>query len=100
MFITGVSKFSKVSLFSGLNNLNDITLDEKYSTICGYTQNDLTSVFKKHLKGQDFNKIKRWYNGYKFLGQSVYNPFDILLFIDKNFRYQNYWFSLQHQLFY
>ncbi len=93
VFITGVSKFSKVSLFSGLNNINDITLDEKYSTICGYTQNDVETVFAEHLKGQDFNKIKEWYNGYKFLGEGVYNPFDILLFIDKNFRYQNYWFS-------
>ena len=93
VFITGVSKFSKVSLFSGLNNINDITLDERYSTICGYTQNDIETVFAKHLEGQDFEKIKLWYNGYKFLGEGVYNPFDILLFIDKNFIYQNYWFS-------
>jgi hypothetical protein len=93
VFITGVSKFSKVSLFSGLNNLNDITLDKKYSTICGYTQNDIETVFAKHLKGQDFKKIKQWYNGYKFLGEGVYNPFDILLFISKGFEYRNYWFS-------
>lgn len=93
VFITGVSKFSKVSLFSGLNNINDITLDKRYSTICGYTQNDVETVFANHLKGQDFQKIKKWYNGYKFLGEGVYNPFDILLFIDKNFIYQNYWFQ-------
>ena len=93
VFITGVSKFSKVSLFSGLNNINDITLDEKYSTICGYTQNDVETVFAEHLQGQDFAKIKEWYNGYKFLGEGVYNPFDILLFIDKNFRFHNYWFA-------
>jgi Fe-S cluster biosynthesis and repair protein YggX len=93
VFITGVSKFSKVSLFSGLNNLDDITLDKKYSTICGYTQNDIETVFAKHLEGQDFKKIKQWYNGYKFLGQGVYNPFDILLFISKGFEYRNYWFS-------
>ena len=93
VFITGVSKFSKVSLFSGLNNLDDITLDKKYATICGYTQNDIETVFYEHLKGQDFEKIKLWYNGYKFLGEGVYNPFDILLFISKGFEYRNYWFS-------
>jgi len=93
VFITGVSKFSKVSLFSGLNNINDITLDRSFSTICGYTQNDIETVFSEHLKGQDFQKIKHWYNGYKFLGEGVYNPFDILLFIQKGFEYRNYWFS-------
>ncbi len=93
VFITGVSKFSKVSLFSGLNNINDITLDKSYSTICGYTQNDVETSFKEHLKGQDFNKIRKWYNGYKFLGEGVYNPFDILLFIQKGFVYHNYWFA-------
>ncbi len=93
VFITGVSKFSKVSLFSGLNNIQDITLHPKYSTICGYTQEDLENDFKEHLKGQDLDRIKLWYNGYKFLGQSVYNPFDILLLISNNFLYRNYWFS-------
>ncbi len=93
VFITGVSKFSKVSLFSGLNNIEDITLNPKYATICGYTQNDVETTFAKHLEGQDFNKIKHWYNGYKFLGEGVYNPFDILLFISNGFVYRNYWFS-------
>jgi len=93
VFITGVSKFSKVSLFSGLNNIEDITLNPKYATICGYTQNDVETVFSEHLKGQDFQKIKYWYNGYKFLGEGVYNPFDILLFISNGFAYRNYWFS-------
>ncbi|MDA3939446.1 MAG: AAA family ATPase [Spirochaetia bacterium] len=93
VFITGVSKFSKVSLFSGLNNLEDITLNPKYSTICGYTQNDIETVFAEHLEGQNFKKIKHWYNGYKFLGEGVYNPFDILLFISNEFAYESYWFS-------
>ncbi len=93
VFITGVSKFSKVSLFSGLNNIQDITLNPNFATICGYTQKDVETVFEKHLKGQDFEKIKKWYNGYKFLGEGVYNPFDILLFISNNFAYRNYWFS-------
>ena len=93
VFITGVSKFSKVSLFSGLNNIQDITLNPNYATICGYTQNDVETVFAEHLKGQDFAKIQKWYNGYKFLGEGVYNPFDILLFISNQFAYRSYWFS-------
>jgi hypothetical protein len=51
VLITGVSKFSKVSLFSGLNNLNDITLEARYSAICGYTDTDLDSVFEPELDG-------------------------------------------------
>jgi len=93
VFITGVSKFSKMNLFSGLNNLNDITLDRKYATICGYTHNDLLTVFSNHLKGANMDKVKEWYNGYYYLGDKVYNPFDILLFIDKGFEYRNYWWS-------
>jgi len=99
VFIAGVSKFSKVSLFSGLNNIQDITLNPKYATICGYTQNDVETVFAEHLKGQDFAKIQKWYNGYKFLGEGVYNPFDILLFIENQFAYRNYWFSTATPIF-
>lgn len=99
VFITGVSKFSKVSLFSGLNNLNDITLTPKYATICGYTQNDVESSFGEYLKDQDFGKIAQWYNGYKWLGEGVYNPFDILLFISNEFEYRNYWFSTATPIF-
>ncbi|MCK5679487.1 AAA family ATPase, partial [bacterium] len=90
---TGVSKFSKVSVFSGLNNLNDISLDSRYATLCGYTQNDLETTFAKHLQGADMDKVREWYNGYNFLGESVYNPFDILLFIDQGQIFKNYWFS-------
>ncbi|MFA5480050.1 MAG: AAA family ATPase, partial [Candidatus Muiribacteriota bacterium] len=93
VFLTGVSKFSKVNLFSGLNNLNDITINQNYATICGYTQSELEKNFKEHLKNQDLDKIREWYNGYKWIGESVYNPFDILLFISNNFAYDNYWFS-------
>ncbi|NPA81993.1 MAG: AAA family ATPase [Epsilonproteobacteria bacterium] len=92
-FLTGVSKFSKVSIFSGLNNLEDITLHTRYSTICGYTQRDIETSFKELLEGVDLEKLKEWYNGYNFLGERVYNPFDILLFISNNFIYKNYWFS-------
>ncbi len=92
-FLTGVSKFSRVSLFSGLNNLEDISLDERYATICGYTHNDIKSHFKERLDGVDLEELKKWYNGYNFLGEGVYNPFDILLFFSKGKSYRNYWFE-------
>ena len=69
-FITGVSKFSKVSLFSGVNNLLDITLDPDYSAICGYTEADLDDVFAPELPGLDRDMIREWYNGYAWLGES------------------------------
>jgi len=90
--LTGVSKFSKVSLFSGLNNLNDITLDQRYSAICGYTDHDIDTVFAPELEGLDRDQIREWYNGYNWLGEGVYNPFDILQLFDKR-EFQNYWFE-------
>lgn len=98
VFLTGVTKFSKVGLFSGLNNLDDITLDKRYADICGYTQTDLEREFKAYLSEGDVDKakLKLWYNGYNFAGtehQKVYNPFDILLFFSKNCEYRNYWFE-------
>ncbi len=92
VFITGVSKFSKVSLFSGLNNLNDITLTARYSAICGYTQKDIETVFADRLEGVNLDEVKKWYNGYNWLGEEVYNPFDVLLFLDKK-EFRNYWFE-------
>ena len=92
-FLTGVSKFAKVSIFSGLNNMTDITLDKRYGAICGYTQDDLNTVFSKHLQNADMPKIRKWYNGFNFMGESVYNPFDILLLIDHDFEFRNYWFA-------
>ncbi|MFP4428821.1 MAG: AAA family ATPase [Desulfovermiculus sp.] len=92
VFITGVSKFSKVSLFSGLNNLNDITLDARYSAICGYTQQELEAVFGERLQGVDMPTVRRWYNGYSWLGENVYNPFDILLYLGSG-QLANYWFE-------
>ena len=92
-FITGVSKFSKVRLFSGLNNLTDITLDPRYSAICGYTERDLDAVFAPELPGLDRDQIRNWYNGYSWLGdEKVYNPFDILLLFDKR-TFGAYWFE-------
>ncbi|MTW21641.1 ATP-binding protein [Allochromatium palmeri] len=93
VFMTGVTKFSKVSLFSGLNQLEDLTLDERFATLCGYTQSDLETTFGEHLRGVDWARLKQWYNGYGFLGEPVYNPFDILLFIAKGQRFRPYWFE-------
>ncbi|MFD2110535.1 ATP-binding protein [Thiorhodococcus fuscus] len=93
VFMTGVTKFSKVSLFSGINQLRDITLSAAFGTICGYTQSDLESSFGQHLRGVDWARLKQWYNGYAFRGESVYNPFDILLFISEANQFRNYWFE-------
>ncbi|MBU0655866.1 MAG: ATP-binding protein [Gammaproteobacteria bacterium] len=91
-FLTGVSKFSKVSLFSGLNNLKDISLDERFATICGYTDRDIDTVFAAELPGLNRDEIRTWYNGYNWLGEGVYNPFDILLLFDRR-EFKNYWFE-------
>ncbi|WP_044411188.1 ATP-binding protein [Thiomicrospira microaerophila] len=93
VFMTGVTKFSKGSLFSGMNQLKDITLFSDYATLCGYTQSDLETEFAQHLQGVDWAKLKDWYNGYQFLGEPVYNPFDVLLFISNHQTYRNYWFE-------
>ncbi|WP_337954084.1 AAA family ATPase [Hydrogenobaculum sp. Y04AAS1] len=92
VFLTGVSRFSKVSIFSGLNQLNDITIDPSFATVCGYTQSELESVFHDRLKDFDKEKIKQWYNGYSWLGESVYNPFDILLLFSEK-RFRAFWFE-------
>ena len=99
VMLTGVSKFSKVSIFSGLNNLKDISLNPQYGSICGYTENDLDEVFGEHLQGVDREQLRHWYNGYNFLGPDlVYNPYDILNFIDRSqsfdtFQFESYWFE-------
>jgi hypothetical protein len=102
IFITGVSKFSGLSVFSALNNPHDITVSEDYATLCGYTQEELEKYFTAHIDNfardnkisrQDLlDKIRRWYNGYSWDGKtSVYNPFStLLLFAEKDF--DNYWF--------
>jgi len=91
-FLTGVSKFSKVSLFSGLNNLEDITISSTYSAICGYTDTDVDTMFAPELEGLDRDEIRTWYNGYNWTGEAVYNPFDLLLlFRERQFR--PFWFE-------
>ena len=93
VFITGVSKFSKMNLFSGLNNLEDITVDKHYATITGYTHDDLKTYFEDYLGDVNLEMVKKWYNGYNYFGDPIYNPFDILLFLSKGCRFSNYWWS-------
>uniref|UniRef100_UPI0025D3CE4F ATP-binding protein n=1 Tax=uncultured Thiodictyon sp. TaxID=1846217 RepID=UPI0025D3CE4F len=92
VFLTGVSKFSKVSIFSGLNNLNDITVEARYSALCGYTQADVDQVFAPELPGLDRAEVRRWYNGYNWTGEAVYNPFDLLLLFAKR-EFRAFWFE-------
>ncbi|ADR18137.1 ATP-binding protein [Calditerrivibrio nitroreducens] len=92
VFLTGVSRFSKVSIFSGLNQLQDITLSPAFATICGYTQSELETVFVDRLEGVDLEKLRYWYNGYSWLGDKVYNPFDVLLFLNEKI-FRPYWFE-------
>jgi hypothetical protein len=100
VFLTGVSKFSGVSIFSGLNNLNDITLDTKYATICGYTQQELENDFSEYLeetsqqlsmsKTEVLNRISIWYNIYSLDAKtSIYDPFSTLL-VFENKEFGNY----------
>ncbi|MEY6434301.1 AAA family ATPase, partial [Thioalkalicoccus limnaeus] len=91
-FLTGVSKFSKVSLFSGLNNLRDITVSREYSALCGYTEIDLDQVFAPELAGLDRDQIRAWYNGYNWTGETVYNPFDLLLLFQERL-FRPWWFE-------
>ena len=99
VMLTGVSKFAKVSIFSGLNNLEDISLSAQYASICGYTEEDLRDTFGEHLQGVDREQLRLWYNGYNFLGTArVYNPYDILNFIKDSqdfgeFQFDSYWFE-------
>ncbi|UQB43291.1 ATP-binding protein [Thiomicrospira microaerophila] len=92
-FLTGVSKFTKTSIFSGLNNITDISLQRKFGDICGYSQQDVETTFAPYLEGVDMDKVKEWYNGYNFLDSQMYNPFDILKFIANEHTFRNYWFE-------
>ncbi len=105
-FITGVTKFSKMSIFSSMNNLVDISMDDEYSTMLGYTQKELEENFSEYIdKAVKENKknreeylaqIKRWYDGYKFSanGESVYNPVSIgLFFSEGGVEFSNYWIN-------
>lgn len=106
VFITGVSKFAKVSLFSGMNNLHDITLDSNYATLAGITENELLQYYpawitqtaqKREEPESDVLTLMRlWYNGYCFskakVPSKVYNPVSLHLFFQEA-SLSNFWFS-------
>jgi len=105
VFITGVSKFCHVSLFSRLNNLTDITMDARYATMLGYTQQEFETSFREQIaaveKKQDLNhadflaEIKNWYDGFRFEenSESVYNPVSLARFFESGGKFSNYWFE-------
>jgi hypothetical protein len=103
VFLTGVSKFSGLSVFSALNNPHDITISDDYAAICGYTQKELEDNFPEYIdraagrygmtKDELLDKIRYWYDGYTWDGQtSVYNPFSTLLFFFEQ-KFVGYWFN-------
>lgn len=102
-FLTGIARFSKVSLFSDLNNLNDLSRDNDYHNLLGYTQEELVHYFEPHLKyiaeereitvQELLVQIKEWYNGFSWNGKDkLYNPFSILNFLSSR-QFNNYWFD-------
>ncbi|MDM8518381.1 AAA family ATPase, partial [Desulfobacterales bacterium HSG16] len=104
VFITGVSKFSRVSIFSELNNLSDLTMNRHYADMLGYTQNELESSFSGHIRqfaeemgwtpAQVIEHLQVFYNGYRFSEKNlrVYNPFSVLNAL-KEMTFKNYWFE-------
>ena len=104
-FLTGVTKFSKISLFSDLNNLMDISLDENYTDICGITEEEIKTNFKEHLqafadkenttKEDILLQLKAMYDGYHFSENTsidIYNPFSLLNSLTER-KFRNYWFQ-------
>ncbi len=91
-FFTGVGRFSKGTLFSGLNNVIDITLEPAFSAICGFTDQDLDTVFAPEMEGLDREEVRDRYHGYRWLGAEVYNPVDILLLLHRR-EFGPYWFE-------
>jgi len=104
VFLTGVSKFSKVGVFSGLNQLQDITMDARFCDLVGWTQKELENNFSEQIKTiatkensnkkNIIEKIKFWYNGYRFTQAEtkVYNPFSTLLLFSRN-SFEFHWFE-------
>ena len=103
-FLTGVTKFSKISIFSDLNNLRDISLEKHYAGICGITQKELETNFQPEIQvladSQDLTyqetltTLQQWYDGYCFApaGEGMYNPFSLLNAFAKE-RFGSYWFE-------
>ena len=103
-FLTGVTKIGKLSVFSGLNNLKDISMDARYTDICGISEEDLKKYFAESVKElADANQmpeevcyaeLARWYDGYHFCENTpgMYNPFSLLNTFD-NLKFREYWFQ-------
>jgi hypothetical protein len=104
VFITGVSKFSKVGIFSGMNNLTDLSMHPQYSSMLGYTQQELESYFAQELdqaalalsleRKELLEKLRYWYNGYRFEedAETIYNPVSINKFFNTQ-KFDNFWFE-------
>ena len=94
VFVTGVSAFSKISLFSDLNNIRQLTLDSLAHTLVGLTEDELTAYFEVQIAATGYSReeVRRWYNGYTWGGERVYNPWSILQFLATGQR-DNYWSS-------
>ncbi|MEO0042074.1 MAG: hypothetical protein RL329_1522 [Bacteroidota bacterium] len=96
LFITGITKFARVSLFSSLNHLTDLTLDPATAALCGCTQTELDHYFAPYLETMPLNtvkKLKEWYDGYSWDGKTfLYNPYSLLNFFRTGL-YNNYWFQ-------
>lgn len=103
-FITGVTKFGQVSVFSDLNQLTDLSMHREYATLCGITESELSDVFGAEIEtlaeaegiSRDacLERTRRWYNGYYFhpAGPAVYNPFSTLNLFSFN-EFQDFWFQ-------
>ena len=104
MFLTGVSRFGKLSVFSDLNNIADVSFDHEFASVCGITEEELLDNFKEGIDElstvngrsyeEEVSQLKRHYDGYHFTKSSpdIYNPFSILNVFDKK-DYQNYWIA-------
>jgi Protein of unknown function (DUF1703)./Predicted AAA-ATPase. len=116
VFITGITRFSKTSIFSGLNHLQDISMDLKFAHLIGYTKDEINLYFQKHLQKiaddkklaesgnveEIKNELHAWYNGYRFCDDEqeiegkelarLHTPFSVLNFLDKA-KFRNYWFQ-------
>lgn len=109
-FLTGVTKFGKVSVFSDLNNLTDISMDHRYISICGMTEKELLTNFKEGIgelasanednETETIDKLRMRYSGYHFEENSeeIYNPFSVLNTL-ANSRYDDYWFKANTHTF-
>ncbi len=108
VFITGISKFSKTSIFSGLNNLQDLSLDPRAAQLLGYTSEEIKTNYAHHIEAiskktgktseEILEQIKFWYNGYQFVDPAVvpdakvYNPYSVMLYLQTGI-FDNYWFD-------